>query len=233
RGNEVQGGNCPECGYRLSNFRTSARCFNCDYTERGSDGPWPAGITDQGLIWKAETIWDSGYSLSDKDKDWTKVPKYLEYRGVLDIALTCDQLRHDYDLNRVMAIHAGAVLLARIWHVRKGFVGIHATRIEMTGRTGEYERDDRRTMGACQGGAVWFGAVTPDTPLVVGEGIETVLSAMKLWGAKAGAATLGAAGLKSLVLPRAARHVVIAADNDIPLPGKKIGVGLRDARMAR
>jgi hypothetical protein len=219
-------GICPKCGYRLSNFKTSARCFNCDYTERGSDGPWAPGITDQGEIWKAESIWDSAYSLSDKS--WTRVAKYLEYRRVLHIALTCDQLRHDFGLNRIIPIRSGAVLLARIWHVRKGFVGVHATHLWSS-----EERGDRCTVGACRGGAVWFGTVTPDTELVVGEGIETTLSAMKLWGTKAGVATLGTAGLKSLVLPQAARHVVIAADNDVPLLGKKIGVGLRDARTAR
>ena len=219
-------GICPKCGYRLSNFRTSARCFNCDYKERGSDGPWAPGITDQGEIWKAESIWDSAYSLSDKS--WTRVAKYLEYRRVLHIALTCDQLRHDFGLNRIIPIRSGAVLLARIWHVRKGFVGVHATHLWSS-----EERGDRCTVGACRGGAVWFGTVTPDTELVVGEGIETTLSAMKLWGTKAGVATLGTAGLKSLVLPQAARHVVIAADNDVPLLGKKIGVGLRDARTAR
>jgi hypothetical protein len=122
---------------------------------------------------------------------------------------------------------SGSVLLGRVWHVRKGFMGVHATRVEWAGpaygKNGERlgylscERDERRTVGVCQGGAVWFGTVTPETELVVGEGIETTLSAMILWGAKAGAATLGTAGMRSLVLPEAARRVVIAADNDAPI----------------
>jgi hypothetical protein len=64
---------------------------------------------------------------------------------------------------------------------------------------------------------VWFGTVTPDDWLVVGEGIETTLSAMILWGAQAGVATLGTNGMRSLVLPQAARKIVIAADNDAPV----------------
>jgi hypothetical protein len=144
-----------------------------------------------------------------------------------ELALTCDQLRCDYDLNRTLPIPSGPVLLARIWHVRKGFVGIHVTHLE------DLERGVRRTIGACQGGAVWFGTVTPDQELVVGEGIETTLSAMVLLKAKSGAATLGTAGLESLVLPQAARRVVIAADND-PVPqGKKIGPGLAAAKAAK
>jgi hypothetical protein len=68
---------------------------------------------------------------------------------------------------------------------------------------------------------------------VVGEGIETVLSAMRLWGIEAGAATLGTAGLESLVLPQSAKQVVIAADNDAPAADKKMGKGLLSARAAR
>jgi hypothetical protein len=154
-------------------------------------------------------------------------------RGVKDLALTCEQLRQDYGLNRCMSIRSGAVLLGRIWHVRKGFIGVHATRIGRTGSDPPYAHYERRTAGACQGGGVWFGTVSPHEPLIVGEGIETTLSAMFLWGAKAGVATLGTEGLQSLVLPSAARKVVIAADNDLPLPGKKFGVGLRDAKATR
>jgi hypothetical protein len=36
RRNRLQGGHCPRCGYRLSNFRIENRCFNYDYKE------WPA-----------------------------------------------------------------------------------------------------------------------------------------------------------------------------------------------
>jgi hypothetical protein len=110
-------------------------------------------------------------------------------------------LRGHISLHRSIKIPYGPLLLGRIWHVRKGFIGVHVTRIESLG-TGEYERAERRTIGAYQGGAVWFGTVTPDIRLVAGEGIETVLSAMILWGAQAGAATLGTEGLKSLVLQK-------------------------------
>jgi hypothetical protein len=147
---------------------------------------------------------------------------------VADLALTCDQLRHDFGLNRILPIPSGPVLLARVWHVRKGFIGIQATPLDE-----DLERGRRHTEGACQGGAVWFGIVTPDQELVVGEGIETTLSAMILLKAKCGAATLGTEGLKALVLPQAARNVVIAADNDPVPPGKKIGHGVGAAKAAK
>jgi len=157
---------------------------------------------------------------------------------VWDLAAICDQLHVASGLNRVLKIPAyGTLLIARIWHVRKGFVGIHATRIEYVGNGDPpYQKDKERgtrTLGACKGGAVWFGTVTPDAWTVVGEGTETVLSAMQLWNCTAGAATCGTAGLESLVLPSAARRVLIAADNNVPEPPHKVGIGLRSARRAR
>jgi hypothetical protein len=124
-------------------------------------------------------------------------------------------------------------LVGRIWHVRQGFIGVHLTRVEWNGGNPEYARDERITCGDSAGGAVWFGAVTPQTVLVVGEGIETTLSAMELWGIEAGAAALGTKGLANLVLPGAARRVIIAADNNKPLKGRKLGIGLEAAREAK
>jgi Toprim domain len=227
-------GICPRCGYRLSNFKTRNRCFNCDYQERGSDGPWADGVPDQHRIWDAERIWSyETLPLIDHEEGFKirGVIEYLKRRRVFELASSCDQLRarSTGGLNHTLNIRAyGSLLLGRIWHVRKGFVGVHVTRIDS-----DCTRDERRTVGACQGGAVWLGTVTPETELVVGEGIETTLSAMILWDARGGAATLGTAGLTSLVLPQAARRVVIAADNDMPAPDKKIGAGLQAARTAK
>jgi hypothetical protein len=64
------------------------------------------------------------------------------------------------------------------------------------------------------GGGVWFGAIDPARELVIGEGIETTLSAMRLLGAGAGCAALSAPGIRELILPESARRVVIFADRD-------------------
>ena len=182
-------GPCPKCGYKIY----KARCFNCDYKERGSDGPW-SNDTDQGLIWKAESIWDGGIPFAHDAFKIENVICYLKQRRIFELASKCDQLRGHTSLNRTIKIRSGSILLGRVWHVRKGFIGVHATRVEWIGGDKPYQRDERSTVGACQGGAVWFGNVSPTTELVVGEGIETTLSAMILWGAKAVAATLGTSG---------------------------------------
>jgi hypothetical protein len=77
--------------------------------------------------------------------------------------------------------------------------------------TGKAEK--RETEGVLKGGAVWINAPSPYEYMVVAEGLETCLSAMKLLNLRCGAAVLGP-NLKGLVLPRSARRIHIAADND-------------------
>jgi putative DNA primase/helicase len=77
------------------------------------------------------------------------------------------------------------------------------------------------------GGGVWFGGVIgPAREFAVAEGIETLLSAMRLLGAGAGCAALSALGIRELTLPAEARRIVIFADRDPK------GQGLEAARAA-
>ena len=46
------------------------------------------------------------------------------------------------------------------------------------------------------GGGVWFGAIDPGAEVIVGEGLESTLSAMRLYGAQAGVAALSALGVE-------------------------------------
>jgi Toprim domain len=66
------------------------------------------------------------------------------------------------------------------------------------------------------GGGVWFGSPSPTDIFVVGEGIETTLSAMILFEARAGVATLAANFLPAVLFPMSVERVLIAADHDGP-----------------
>src|SRR6185436_16982600 len=68
-------------------------------------------------------------------------------------------------------------------------------------------------LGPCGGGCVILGH--RDDTCIVGEGIETVLSAMQLWKLP-GCAALSASALASLPVLLLPRSVLIAADNDPP-----------------
>jgi putative DNA primase/helicase len=80
--------------------------------------------------------------------------------------------------------------------------------------------------GRTIGGGVWFGVVDPDREFIVGEGFESTLSAMRIFGVSAGCAALSAFGIRTLVLPSQARRVRISADHD------EHGQGLSAAREA-
>jgi hypothetical protein len=103
-------------------------------------------------------------------------------------------------------------LMARVWHVQHGLSAIQWTPI-LPDCTDRDRIEGRKTQGVLKGGAVWLGSPKPDEEFVVAEGLETVMSAMLLLNIRCGAAVLGP-NLSGLVLPRKARRVRIAADND-------------------
>ncbi|RWQ57820.1 AAA family ATPase [Mesorhizobium sp.] len=72
----------------------------------------------------------------------------------------------------------------------------------------------RRMHGKAGGELVVLKEPDPEKPFIVGEGIETVLSAMQISGFPGGAAT-SAGSMEKLRLPKAAEYI-IAADNDPP-----------------
>jgi hypothetical protein len=68
-------------------------------------------------------------------------------------------------------------------------------------------------LGPCRGGAVRLAM--PGDVLMVGEGIETVLSAVQATGLP-GWAALSTSGLSALDLPDLVREVIVLADADDP-----------------
>ena len=69
-----------------------------------------------------------------------------------------------------------------------------------------------------------------ENELTVGEGLESTLSAMRLWSARAGVAALCAGGVETLVLPPTFRRVRIAADLDRNEAGQNAAVHGPDRR---
>ena len=78
----------------------------------------------------------------------------------------------------------------------------------------------RKALGRVHGHAVRFGA--PDGTLLVGEGIETVLSLASAAPALVAAAALSAGSLGAFAPPSGVRRLIIARDND-PAGGRAAG----------
>ena len=102
-------------------------------------------------------------------------------------------------------------------------VGAHLTFLS-NDATSKRATDPYRMFGRPKGGYVPLRPIDPDRPLIVGEGIETVLSAMEIAGLP-GVAACSAANLPSVRLP-ACREVIIAVDNDDP--GRKAATQLAE-----
>jgi len=91
--------------------------------------------------------------------------------------------------------------------------GVHRTFLAQDGE-GKAPVDPAKMMlGPAQGGVVRLGEPRDDEVLMVGEGLETTLSAMQATGLPAWAA-LSTSGMKTLELPAGNFRVIILADGD-------------------
>lgn len=116
-------------------------------------------------------------------------------------------------------------MMALVEHVKFGPVAVHVTFLRTDG-SGKAALDPvRKIFGPRDGAAVRLGPIGDDGRLIVGEGLESVLSMMLATG-HPGWAALCADGLTKLILPTEARRIVIAGDRDVN------GVGQRAAERA-
>ena len=101
--------------------------------------------------------------------------------------------------------------------VTRGFddnpLAIHRTFLTRDGAGKAPVNPQKMMLGPCRGGAVRLA--NPRDVLLVGEGIETSLTAMLATGHPAWAA-LSTSGLRALDLPDDVRDVIVLADGDDP-----------------
>jgi hypothetical protein len=112
---------------------------------------------------------------------------------------------------------SGGIWPAMVGLVTRGSDGtplaIHRTFLARDGAGKARVEPSKMMLGPCRGGAVQLAM--PGDLLMVGEGIETSLTAMLATGHPAWAA-LSTSGLRTLDLPGAARNVIVLADGDDP-----------------
>jgi hypothetical protein len=118
-------------------------------------------------------------------------------------------------------------MVALVQHFERGIVGIHRTylRNDGSGKADLPKNWQRRTLGPVGGGAVRLSMPRKGEWFAVAEGVETLLSVTEACFMP-GWAALSAGGVRRLILPAEATHLVICVDND----GN--GVGQRDSYEA-
>jgi phage/plasmid primase-like uncharacterized protein len=116
-------------------------------------------------------------------------------------------------------------MIGLVEHVEHGPIAVHMTFLRPDG-AGKASLDAAKVMyGPVGGGGVRLGVARPGEWLVVAEGIETAAAIATACSMPAWAA-LSAGGIRKLVLPQEATHLIIAADHDAS------GTGQRAARDA-
>jgi hypothetical protein len=171
---------------------------------------------------RALAIWREG-----QRPEGSPVQQYLAGRGIV-LGDLCPEARASLRFHPRCPHPSGVALSAMVGlveHVEHDPTAVHITFLRPDG-AGKASLDAAKVMyGPVGGGSVRLGIPRAGERLVVAEGIETAAAvattcAMPAWAA------LSAGGIKNLVLPREATHVIIAADHD------GSGTGQRAARDA-
>ena len=167
----------------------------------------------------AQDIWRSSYPAMG-----TSVQIYLRSRGItIEPPATLKMCGMHGPYGRHPSGERRPAMVALVEHVENGPVGAHLTFLAIDGSSKPTVEPVRMSHGPVGGAAVRL-APAAET-LLVGEGIETCMSAMQAMTMPAWAA-LSTSGLKALMLPAIVRTVIILVDNDAN------GAGERAARAA-
>ncbi len=227
-------GACPSCGYAsgFSVEEKNHRILVCCHAGGCSQGDVISALRSLGL-WTGENDdeWrpppsrqtrkpadDIAAKIARAQAIWHKtdpapgtlVETYLRARGInLPVPPTlryAAALRHT-ETGLDLPVMVGAVT---VWP-SKTPTAIHRTYLALNGMKKANVTIAKKSLAPMAGGAVRLAAAGP--VLIVGEGIESTLSAMQASGLP-GWAALSTAGMRALILPDIVREVIIAADHD-------------------
>ena len=223
-------GDCPACGYPGTFSLTSKEgrpvwwCASCQDQKattaavRASMGtewqppphaksPKTEGADTRSA--RAVAIFDSAAPIAD-----TPTARYLAGRGLEGV--TSSALRFHPAVRHPSVRGTFPAMLALVVSTSTGApVALHRTYIRPDG-SGKAAMDPAKaSKGPIAGGAIMLDTPQPGRPLVIGEGIETSLSAGRLLGVPAWSA-VAAGNMANIIPPCSVSEVLIAADPDQP-----------------
>jgi putative DNA primase/helicase len=179
--------------------------------------------TDADRISKALRLWDEA-----RPSPGTPVAKYLSERCITLPSPDC--LRY-HPAARHSSGETWPCMIALVTDGVDGHpMAIHRTFLSRDGGDKARIEPNKMMLGPCRGGVVRLAPAT--TSLMVGEGIETCLSAMQAMGKPAWSA-LSASGLRALRLPQSIQEITILSDGDKAGEDAAQDAGLRWKREGR
>ena len=154
---------------------------------------------------KASYIWNKSR------RNDTEIQRYLLFRGIkLNNLPNCFRY-NQYNGRKMVVSKVSQPCDSAIEAIHRTYLGEG------------YQCIEKKMLGPCKGRAVWFAE--PQERMLVGEGIETTLSAMAAVGTPA-IACLSAGNMKTVVFPSVVKEVIILVDSDSTFVGQKAAEAL-------
>ena len=148
--------------------------------------------------------------------DGSHAERYLQARGLSRCRFAALRFHPELRYREGSSVRRLPALVAAVTGGDGAITGIHRTWLDPRAPAKAGVATPRKALGRVYGLAVRFGSVSPDdgAALVVGEGIETVLSLITAVPEIRAAAALSAGSLGAFAPPPGLARLVIARDND-------------------
>ena len=170
----------------------------------GSDAPYDATEAARRLWRRCRAV------------DGSHAERYLRARGLSRCRFAALRFHPALRYREGATVHRFPALVAAVTGDGGPIFGVQRTWLDPRAPAKAGVATPRKALGRVYGLAVRFGAISPDdgAALVVGEGIETVLSLVTAVPEITAAAALSAGSLGAFAPPPGIAHLVIARDND-------------------
>ena len=145
--------------------------------------------------------------------DGTHAEKYLRARGLARCRFSCLRFHSELRYREGSSVRRLPALVAAVTGDDGAVCGVQRTWLDPRSPAKAGVASPRKALGRIYGLAVRFGR--PDETLLVGEGIETVLSLVTAVPEITAAAALSAGSLGAFAPPPGVARLVIARDNDV------------------
>ena len=146
--------------------------------------------------------------------DGSHAERYLHARGLLQCRFAALRFHPALRYREGSAVRRFPALVAAVTGDNANVLGVQRTWLDPRAPAKAGVAAPRKALGRIHGLAVRFGAPSGDAALVVGEGIETVLSLVTAVPEIRAAAALSAGSLGAFAPPSGLARLVIARDND-------------------
>ncbi len=167
-----------------------------------SDAPYDATEAARRLWRRCRTI------------DGSHAERYLHARGLARCRFAALRFHPELRYREGSSVRRFPALVAAVTGDDGRLLGVQRTWLDPRRPAKAGVAAPRKALGRIHGLAVRFGAPSDNAPLVVGEGIETVLSLVTAVSEITAAAALSAGSLGAFAPPPGLARLVIARDND-------------------